>query len=55
MSSFGTAVCGCPYGTYLENDDLENVVCKPILENIEGCKDDQVGVILNIFRLLNFD
>ncbi|XP_068236161.1 uncharacterized protein [Palaemon carinicauda] len=36
-SSFGTPLCGCPDGTYEEDDDLDDNVCEPILGQIPNC------------------
>lgn len=40
-SSFGTPVCGCPDGTYEEEDDPDEDVCEPVLGE-SGCKEGQV-------------
>ncbi|XP_071524338.1 uncharacterized protein [Panulirus ornatus] len=41
-TSFGTPVCGCPDGTYEEDDDLDDDVCEPILGKISDCPSGEV-------------
>ncbi|XP_066940369.1 uncharacterized protein [Macrobrachium rosenbergii] len=41
-SSFGTPLCGCPDGTYEEDDDLDDNVCEPILGQIPNCPSGEV-------------
>ncbi|XP_050717649.1 uncharacterized protein LOC126999284 isoform X2 [Eriocheir sinensis] len=40
-NSFGTPVCGCPDGTYEEEDDLDEDVCEPVLGH-NDCPPGQV-------------
>ncbi|XP_042221960.1 uncharacterized protein LOC121866384 isoform X2 [Homarus americanus] len=41
-TSYGTPVCGCPDGTYEEDDDLDDDVCEPVLGHISNCPPGQV-------------
>lgn len=41
-TGYGTPVCGCPDGTYEEDDDLDDDVCEPILGHISDCPAGQV-------------
>ncbi|RXG52457.1 hypothetical protein Avbf_14267 [Armadillidium vulgare] len=41
-SSFGSPVCGCPYGTYEEEPDLDEDVCQPVLGKLESCEPGEV-------------
>ncbi|XP_045126713.1 uncharacterized protein LOC123513545 [Portunus trituberculatus] len=40
-NGFGSSVCGCPDGTYEEEDDLDDDVCEPLLGN-NDCPPGQV-------------
>lgn len=42
-SSFGTPVCGCPDGTYEEDDDPDEDVCEPVLGG-NPCNKGQVSM-----------
>nr|XP_053630499.1 uncharacterized protein LOC128687193 isoform X1 [Cherax quadricarinatus] len=41
-TSYGSPVCGCPDGTYEEDDDLDDDVCEPILGHISDCPPGEV-------------
>ncbi|XP_042879702.1 uncharacterized protein LOC122258057 [Penaeus japonicus] len=41
-TGFGTPVCGCPDGTYEEDDDLDDDVCEPVLARLDGCPPGEV-------------
>ncbi|XP_037803360.1 uncharacterized protein LOC119597798 isoform X1 [Penaeus monodon] len=41
-TGFGTPVCGCPDGTYEEDDDLDDDVCEPVLARLSGCPAGEV-------------